>query len=301
MTAIAHRSGFGGTRWNGVVSRVQPAALHAAGCVLAFGAVLAGGIHLADAADWSGLARSRASLDAATARAAAADRVLAAAHRRRDAQAAPDGGDSEPAVPGQASLMLELAELVASSGLRIVSFEPGPLPAQRAKPDARRTVRVVADGGFPALRRLVDRLAALPVLVVPSAIHVERDKRDKRGERAARVALALDLFPGLPGAALAQRDAPAGPGPTEADPFASADDPESGGAAPSRLAGVMRDVRAGLALFDDGAGGITAAVAGDAVGTMRVTRIDAEAVTLATANGPRRMALIEPTGGGAQW
>ncbi|MGU7783947.1 pilus assembly protein [Burkholderia sp. PU8-34] len=299
MTSIAHRSGFGGARWAGVVSRVQPAVLHAAGCVLAFGAVLAGGIHLADAADWSGLARSRASLDATNMRAAAADRVLAEAERRRDAHTSPGGGsDSEPTVPGRAALMLELAELVASSGLRIVSFEPGPLPAQHAKPDARSTVRVIADGSFSALRRLVDSLAALPVLAVPSTIHVERNKRD---ERVARVELALDLFPGLPGAALAWGDAPAGEQATEADPFASADGPESGRAAPSRLAGVMRDTRAGLALFDDGAGEITAAAAGEAVGAMRVTRIDAEAVTLATANGSRRMELMEPNGGGTQW
>ncbi|RQS72237.1 pilus assembly protein [Burkholderia sp. Bp8963] len=292
MIAIAHRFGFDGARRNGALWPGRPAALHAARCALAFGAVLTGGIHLADVADWSGLAGSRAALAAANARAAAADRVLAAATQTRDPQATPDGGDREPASPGWAALLLELAELATSSGLRIVSFEPGPPPEQRGRTDERRTVRIVADGGFPALRWLVDRLAALPVLAVPSAMRVERDTR------AARVELAIDLFPGLPGAVASDGDAWLGPGSTEADPFASEDHLEPGEAAPSRLAGVMRDARAGLALFDDGTGAITAAAAGEVVGAMRVTRIDAESVMLATAHGPHRMEL---NGGGGQW
>ncbi|MBN3793282.1 pilus assembly protein, partial [Burkholderia sp. Ac-20353] len=201
----------------------------------------------------------------------------------------------DPAAPGWAALLLELAELATSGGLRIVSFEPGPPPEHPAKPDARRTVRIVADGGFTALRWLVDRLAALPVLAVPSAMRVEQDAR---AARAARVELAIDLFPGLPGAGASDGDAWSGPSSMEADPFASADHSEPGEAAPSRLAGVMRDARAGLALFDDGTGAITAATAGEAVGAMRVTRIDAESVMLATAHGSHRMEL---NGGGGQW
>jgi hypothetical protein len=89
MTAIAHRSWFG-DGWRHVASRgARPAVAHVAGCVLAFGAVLAGGVHLADSADWSGLVHGRAALEAAKARAATAERVLADGARH-------DGWDAEP-------------------------------------------------------------------------------------------------------------------------------------------------------------------------------------------------------------
>ncbi len=76
MTALVHRPALRGGAGSGGLPRVSPAAVHAMGCVLAFSAVLAGGIHLANAADWSGLAHSRALLAAAQTRAADAQRVL---------------------------------------------------------------------------------------------------------------------------------------------------------------------------------------------------------------------------------
>ncbi|HDR9628920.1 TPA: pilus assembly protein, partial [Burkholderia stabilis] len=75
MTAITHRSASRGHARPGGRRRVSPAAAHAAGCMLAFAAVLAGGIHLANAADWSGLAHGRALLAAAQVRAADAQRL----------------------------------------------------------------------------------------------------------------------------------------------------------------------------------------------------------------------------------
>nr|WP_232464014.1 type 4a pilus biogenesis protein PilO [Burkholderia ubonensis] len=258
--------------------------------MLAFGMVLAGGVHLSAAADWSGLARSRASLDAARARAAEAERALAQAAMHRAAPAKTDDGRGEPAAPGWPALMLELAELAASSGLRVVSFEPRPEPG--ARQDVRRTVRIVADGGFPALRRMVGALATLPVLVVPTAINAER------AGRAARVGLSLDVFPAMPGGRAAYGDRPIAVASQDADPFGIGDEPGTGDTLPSRLAGVMRDARTGLALFDDGAGAITAVAAGEAVGAMRVVRVEADAVTLATRSGPRRMGLDDE---GMQW
>nr|WP_232453739.1 type 4a pilus biogenesis protein PilO [Burkholderia ubonensis] len=258
--------------------------------MLVFGMVLAGGVHLSAAADWSGLARSRASLDAAMARAAEAERALAQAAMHRAAPAKTDDGRGEPAAPGWPALMLELAELAASSGLRVVSFEPQPEPG--ARQDLRRTVRIVADGGFPALRRMVGALATLPVLVVPTAISAER------AGRAARVGLSLDVFPAMPGGRAAYGDRPIAVASQDADPFGIGDEPGTGDTLPSRLAGVMRDARTGLALFDDGAGAITAVAAGEAVGAMRVVRVEADAVTLATRSGPRRMGLDDE---GMQW
>ncbi|WP_431821163.1 pilus assembly protein [Burkholderia sp. F1] len=289
MTALAYRLGIGGGR-SGAARRALPVASHVAGCVLAFGAVLAGGVHLSEAADWSGLARSRASLDAAGTRAAAAERALAQAATLRAAPVKTDDGHGEPAAPGWPALMLELAELAASSGLRVVSFEPQAEPG--ARQDVRRTVRIVAEGGFPALRRMVGALATLPVLVVPTAINAERDGR------AARVGLSLDVFPAMPGGRAAYGDRPSAAVSQDEDPFGIGGESGTGDALPSRLAGVMRDARAGLALFDDGAGAITAAAAGEAVGAIRVMRVDADAVTLATTNGPRRMELDDE---GAQW
>ncbi|KVC84656.1 hypothetical protein [Burkholderia ubonensis] len=290
MTALAYRFGSGDGGRNGATRRALPVASHVAGCVLAFGVVLAGGVHLSAAADWSGLARSRASLDAARARAAEAERALAQAAMHRAAPAKTDDGRGEPAAPGWPALMLELAELAASSGLRVVSFEPQPEPG--ARQDVRRTVRIVADGGFPALRRMVGALATLPVLVVPTAINAER------AGRAARVGLSLDVFPAMPGGRAAYGDRPIAVASQDADPFGIGDEPGTGDTLPSRLAGVMRDARTGLALFDDGAGAITAVAAGEAVGAMRVVRVEADAVTLATRNGPRRMGLDDE---GMQW
>ncbi|KVP74656.1 hypothetical protein [Burkholderia ubonensis] len=290
MTALAYRFGSGDGGRNGATRRALPVASHVAGCVLAFGMVLAGGVHLSAAADWSGLARSRASLDAAMARAAEAERALAQAAMHRAAPAKTDDGRGEPAAPGWPALMLELAELAASSGLRVVSFEPQPEPG--ARQDVRRTVRIVADGGFPALRRMVGALATLPVLVVPTAISAER------AGRAARVGLSLDVFPAMPGGRAAYGDRPIAVASQDADPFGIGDEPGTGDTLPSRLAGVMRDARTGLALFDDGAGAITAVAAGEAVGAMRVVRVEADAVTLATRSGPRRMGLHDE---GMQW
>ncbi|KVD76756.1 hypothetical protein [Burkholderia ubonensis] len=290
MTALAYRFGSGEGGRNGATRRALPVASHVAGCVLAFGMVLAGGVHLSAAADWSGLARSRASLDAARARAAEAERALAQAAMHRAAPAKTDDGRGEPAAPGWPALMLELAELAASSGLRVVSFEPQPEPG--ARQDLRRTVRIVADGGFPALRRMVGALATLPVLVVPTAISAER------AGPAARVGLSLDVFPAMPGGRAAYGDRPIAVASQDADPFGIGDEPGTGDTLPSRLAGVMRDARTGLALFDDGAGAITAVAAGEAVGAMRVVRVEADAVTLVTRSGPRRMGLDDE---GMQW
>ncbi|AOK15455.1 pilus assembly protein [Burkholderia cepacia] len=293
MTALAYRFGSGDGGRNGATRRALPVASHVAGCLLAFGMVLAGGVHLSAAADWSGLARSRASLDAARARAAEAERALAQAAMHRAAPARTDDGRGEPAAPGWPALMLELADRAASSGLRVVSFEPQPEPG--ARQDVRRTVRIVADGGFPALRRMVGALATLPVLVVPTAISAERAER---AGRAARVGLSLDVFPAMPVGRAAYGDRPIAVASQDADPFGIGDEPGMGDTLPPRLAGVMRDARTGLALFDDGAGAITAVAAGEAVGAMRVVRVEADAVTLATRNGPRRMGLDDE---GMQW
>ncbi|WP_241292751.1 pilus assembly protein [Burkholderia stabilis] len=280
MTAITHRSASRGHARPGGRRRVSPAAAHAAGCMLAFAAVLAGGIHLANAADWSGLAHGRALLAAAQVRAADAQRLLAAARPRRDAHPAPARDDRVSRAPEWAALMLELADLAASSGLHRVSIEPQ--RADDAAPDGRRTVRIVASGDFRALLRMIGGLARFPVLAVPSALRIEQ------GVPAARVEMSVDVFPALPAAtAMADTVPVAAPG---ADPFDGAG-PSAADDQAARLAGTIRDARAGLALFDDGDGAFTAVAPGEAVGAARVVRIEPAAVTLATVDGAHRLVL----------
>ncbi|MBF5009248.1 pilus assembly protein [Burkholderia pseudomultivorans] len=286
MTAIAQRLALAGEA-RSAGRRLPPAVAHAARCALVLAVVLAGGVHLADAGDWSGLARSRALLETARMRAADAERVLAAAARHRGPPPvpAPTHGDRSAHRPEWAELMLELADLAASSGLRIVSIEPQ--RPDEAAPDGRRAVRLVADGGFPALLRTIDGLAGLPVLAVPTALRIER------AASMPRVDMSLDLFPALPGLALAGLQ-PAAPVPGVApdrDPFGRAEAFAAGGGRSPRLAGVIRDARAALALFDDGDGAFMALAPGDALGASQVARVDARTVTLATVSGPKRFVL----------
>ncbi|KVK74355.1 pilus assembly protein [Burkholderia cepacia] len=281
MTALAHRPAPHRGGWRSGVRRVSPAAAHIAGCVLAFAAVLTGGIHLANAADWSGLAHSRTLLAAAQKREADAQRVLAAAARQHDAHPAADGDRSSRA-PEWAALMLELADRAASSGLRGVSIEP--LHAGGAVPEGQRTVRIVADGGFRALLQMVGGLAHFPVLAVPTTLRVER------GKEAARVEMAVDVFPGLPATTSSGGKTPVLADAPGADPFGEAGSSETEGAA-ARLAGTIRDRRTGLALFDDGDGAFAALVPGETLGAARVVRVDPVAVTLATADGAYRVTL----------
>ncbi|MBR8145192.1 pilus assembly protein [Burkholderia sp. AU19243] len=289
MTTLADRLMSGGAGLRGSVMRVSPATAHAAGCALAFTAAVAGGIHLMDAADWSGLARSRVLLATAQARAAAAQRMLADAVHVRDTGDASVSDADARSVPTWPALVLEVAALTGASGLRIASIEPRSVDGAGA--DGRRTMRIVADGGFPAARRLMDRLASFRVLAVPVALHIERKALE------ARIDMTLDVFPTLPAlsdaegaAAPAFASAPAG------DPFDGAGAPVVSDGPALRLAGTINGARAALALFDSGDGTFTAIAPGEALGAARLTRVDAGAVMLATADGAHRVVMDD--GGG---
>ncbi|RQR28111.1 pilus assembly protein [Burkholderia sp. Bp9143] len=282
MTVIVHRSTRDGAEWLGRVTRMSPAAAHAVGCVLAFAFVMAGSIHLMDAVDASGLARSRALLATAQVRAADAQRLLAAAPRR-DMGPAAGRIPSSPRAPGWPALMLELADLAGVSGLRIVSIEPR--RTDDAVPDGRRTVRIIADGGFPALLRLMGGLASFPALVVPSRLHIERKPPE------SRVDMTIDVFPALSGARVPDGTVPVLAGAPSDDPFGGAGSPTVTVDTAPRLAGTIRDVRTGLALFDAGDGVFATVAPGEAFGVSRVVSVDAGAVTLATADGARRFVV----------
>ncbi|MBU9128755.1 pilus assembly protein [Burkholderia multivorans] len=279
MTTIAISGGPLAAAWPRIRRRVSPAAMHAAGCALAFAAVLAGGIHLSNAADWSGLARSGTLLQAARTRVADLERALGTVAPQRNARPRAAAGDGTPPVREWGALMLELADLVASSGLHVVSVEP--LKADRAAADGRRTVRLVAAGEPAAPARAIGALADFSVLAVPATLRVER------GPDGVRIDMSVDVFPILPGIAASGAATPALGG----DPFGDADAFAMADGRLPRLAGLIRDTRSALVLFDDGDGGFTAVRAGDALGALRVARVDAGAVTLSTSDGPRRLAL----------
>lgn len=299
MTALTNRlivDGLPGRR--GSTRRVSPAISHAACCVLAFAAALIGGIRLADSADWSGLARSRELLAAAHMRVAEAQRVLAASAGRQDVRIAGTDDERLPRAPEWPVLMMELADLAVRSGLHVTSIDPQHAEGERlsgedrpgagdADVDGRRTVRVVAHGGFSAVLHMLGGLAEFPVLAVPTALRIER------GLLAARVEMSVDVFPALAGAKVADGVAPApasehGP---EDDPFGGAASSAVGDGPAPRLAGTIRDARTALALFDGGDGAFAAVAPGEALGASRVVRFDADAVMLATADGPHRLAL----------
>ena len=284
MTAIVQRSMPGGADWLGRMRRVRPGTAHVVGCVLACAAVMAGGVHFSATADWSGLAHSRALLAAAQMRAADAQRVLAAAAQSGETRPAAGRNAHVAGTPAWPVLMLELADLAGASGLRVVSIEPR--RADGTVPDGRRAVRIVADGGFPALLRMVGGLAGFSALAVPSVLHIERKPP------GLRMDMSVDVFPALTGGGagdeVARVVAAGEPGD---DPFGGAGQPTGADDQAPRLAGTIRDERAGLALFDAGDGAFVALAPGEALGASRVVRVDAGAVMLATADGARRLVV----------
>ncbi|MGU7815379.1 pilus assembly protein [Burkholderia sp. AW49-1] len=283
MTTMVHRSMPDGAEWLGRVTRMSPAAVHAVGCALAFAFVMAGGIYLMNAVDGSGLVGSRALLATARIRAADAQRLLAAAPPRRDMAPAAGRDARSPLAPGWPALMLELADVVRGSGLRVVLIEPR--RTDDAAPEGRRTVHIVADGGFPALLRLMGGLASFPALVVPSGLRVERKSA------ALRVDMTIDVFPALSGARVQDGAEAVLAGAPSDDPFGGAGSPTVANDMTPRLAGTIRDGRTGLALFDAGDGVFATVAPGEAFGVSRVVSVDAGAVTVATADGARRFVV----------
>ncbi|MCO8612814.1 pilus assembly protein [Burkholderia multivorans] len=279
MTTIAISGGPLAAAWPRIKRRVSPAAMHTGGCALAFAAVLAGGIHLSNAGDWSGLARSGALLQAARTRVAHLERALETAAPNQHARPRAAADDGAPPVREWGALMLELADLVASSGLQVISVES--LKADRAAADGRRTVRLVAAGEPEASARAIGALADFSVLAVPATLRVER------GPDGVRIDMSVDVFPTLPGIGSSSAATPA----LDGDPFGGAQAFAMADGRLPRLAGLIRDMRSALVLFDDGDGGFTAVRVGDALGALRVARVNAGAVTLSTSDGPRRLAL----------
>ncbi|WP_167244018.1 hypothetical protein [Burkholderia sp. Cy-637] len=249
--------------------------------------------------DWSGIAGARARHGEAL-----AQRELA--ERRLDLQPDPRSIEPEPSrqeeVPGQSSLDARAGrspalpenrrdegeplldpgwQLIAGahdSGLRIRRLGPAQQAGAEAAAGGMRYYDVAGDGRFGAIGAWVRSLAALPMAVVPVGIEVQR--QGDGASFSARLAVSLpgpdapDVEPG------AVATAASGPSAAEAGADFGGREP----AAMPRVAGIVRDARRGLVLFDAEAGAWSASV-GERVGAERITRIDADGVWLGLDDG----------------
>ncbi|MDJ1161967.1 hypothetical protein QHI69_08605 [Burkholderia gladioli pv. gladioli] len=253
--------------------------------------------------DWSGIAGARARHGEVLAQRELAERRL---DLQPDSRQDPRLIEPEPSrqeeVPGQSSLddragrspalpenrrnegeaLLDPGwQLIAGahdSGLRIRRLGPAQQAGAEAAAGGMRYYDVAGDGRFGAIGAWVRSLAALPMAVVPVGIEVQR--QGDGASFSARLAVspsgpdAPDVAPGPV--------AMAAPGPGAAE--AGADFGGREPAAMPRVAGIVRDARRGLVLFDAEAGAWSASV-GERVGAERITRIDADGVWLGLDDG----------------
>ncbi|MFW6854352.1 hypothetical protein ACODYM_23975 [Burkholderia gladioli] len=253
--------------------------------------------------DWSGIAGARARHGEALAQRELAERRL---DLQPDPRPDPRSIEPEPSrqeeVPGQSSLDARAGrspalpenrrdegeplldpgwQLIAGahdSGLRIRRLGPVQQAGAEAAAGGMRYYDVAGDGRFGAIGAWVRSLAALPMAVVPVGIEVQR-----QGDGASFSAR-LAVSPSGPDAPDVVRGpvAMAVPGLGAAE--AGADFGGREPAAMPRVAGIVRDARRGLVLFDAEAGAWSASV-GERVGAERITRIDADGVWLGLDDG----------------
>ncbi|WP_186184998.1 hypothetical protein [Burkholderia gladioli] len=253
--------------------------------------------------DWSGIAGARARHGEVLAQRELAERRLdLPPDSRQDPRLIEPEPSRQEEVPGQSSLddragrspalpenrrnegeaLLDPGwQLIASahdSGLRIRRLGPAQQAGAEAAASGMRYYDVAGDGRFGAIGAWVRSLAALPMAVVPVGIEVQR--QGDGASFSARLAVspsgpdAPDVAPGPV--------AMAAPGPGAAE--AGADFGGREPAAMPRVAGIVRDARRGLVLFDAEAGAWSASV-GERVGAERITRIDADGVWLGLDDG----------------
>lgn len=267
--------------------------------------------------DWSGLAGARVRHDAALAQRERAEHRL---EPRQDSRQDSRPIESEPSRPGEASWQAspddrasrsppsppglpegrrsgreppldpgwQLAVGAHDSGLRIRRLGPAQQAGAEVAAGGVRHYDIAGDGRFGAIAAWVRSLAALPMAVVPVDIEVRR-----QGDGASFSAR-LTVSPPEPGAP----DVVPGPvvmaGLGLTDTEFGADFGGREPAAMPRVAGIVRDARRGLALFDAEAGAWSALV-GERVGAERITRIDGGGVWLGLddGGGAHRMVLCE--------
>lgn len=247
-------------------------------------------------ADFSGVETSRVALAASMQHVADASRSLAQLPGLRRT------ATSIPAAPSLATWdsaddVRIVSELAEQNSVALLTVEPGATSGIAA--ESGRPLHLTAHTDFIHLMAFLSGLSDLPLLIVPVDVTVKQDAV------ALSVSATLRVFSGLRPAAVATPpdafDDDAGLDPDDDedvvffDPF-SHPQMQAGGDLPDdaslRLVGLLRDVTRGLALLDT-SDGATTVMSGQQVGAERVTKIDADGVTLANGVATRTLALTE--------
>ncbi|MEM5404975.1 hypothetical protein [Paraburkholderia unamae] len=225
-----------------------------------------------------GVQAASAALEAAQKRYGDAQQVLARLPALREAAArmpsrAPRAGNS-------ADDIRRISQLAAQSGLVLQVLEPGVAGGMQA--EAFRSIRLVAQGSFAQLRRLLEELAREAALTVPFELAI------RRTGTGLSVSATLRVYDALPAVPLAVASATA----ATRDPFthaAAAGRAEDGW----RLAGILQDRLRILALLETPEGVVTAQ-AGEAIGNARVLAIGPARVVVAAGGTTRALGWAEP-------
>lgn len=247
---------------------------------------------MSDERDWSGVTRARAMHEAAQAKRAEVERLLGRPPRAPDAEAATGlqrtaagdtSGEGEPAAPQDPLWQLALA--AHEQGLHIRHLAPAPGGVQGARDEAEPRYDIAGDGRIGAIVGWVRSLAALPLAVAPVRLDIERQAAG--ATFSARLAVS-------PGAAAHGQGALLRPDPFEVLTVGLPAEAEFGGreaAASPRLAGIVRNGRRALAVFDVDSGPWCAAP-GERIGGERIARIDGGGVWFGAGEGrEHRVAL----------
>jgi Tfp pilus assembly protein PilO len=245
-------------------------------------------------ADFCGVEASRVALTASTQRFADASRSLAQLPTLRRASAAMPVEPSHMRWSSADDVRI-VSELAAQSGVSLQAVAPG-APAG-ATADGGRPLQITARTDFVHLMAFMRGLSHLPVLIVPVDMTVKHDAASLSVNATLRVFNTL-----RPAASTASTNAYDDASLDSDDEDVVFFDPFShpqmraGDNLPDssslRLVGLLRDLTHGLALLDtpDGA---TTVTSGQQLGAERVTRIDADGVTLANGGTTRMLALTE--------
>ncbi len=237
-------------------------------------------------ADLDGFDASRATLAEAQHRLADARHAMTQLPTLRN-EARERAQRARPAVWTSADDVRALSALADDSGLALVSLEPG--AESGAATDTMRPVQLAARGDFAEVLQFIDGLTTLPVLVVPFDVEIRRDGN------VLSMNATLQVFSRLSPVAnaLSHADADDDPEIVFYDPFSQrATSVDASADASLRLVGLLRDRVHALALVETDDGPI-AAEPGQQVGDARVTRIDADGLTLATSLGAKQLTFAE--------
>lgn len=248
-------------------------------------------------ADLGGVEASRTALEAATRHLVDARRALAQLPALRREVAARPGAQVPALSRISADDVRIVSELAVQNGVSLLSLEPG--VANGSGAESMRPVQITAHTDFVHLMAFLRGLSDLPVLIVPVDVTVNRDAASLAVKATLHVFSALRPVPSTTDTdAFADEslDSEDEENIVFFDPFTlvqmrAAGEPQTD-ASQLRLAGLLHDRTRGLALLDtpDGA---TTVVAGQQLGTERVTRLDALSVTLASGGATRTLALAE--------